>query len=109
MDGYRFLKEVQNFFNCTFIFNENDKTAELISNLRYFDNGIQCFEPIDEYTSDVADEDEEKTLSLGSSNIKYDMSDSDTHLYDCLSDDVLSGYERKITIHTMNFFMILTT
>lgn len=90
-----FLKEVQNFFNCTFIFNENDKTAELISNLRYFDNGIQCFEPIDEYTSDVSDENEEKTLSLGSSNIKYDMSDSDTHLYDCLSDDVLSGYERK--------------
>lgn len=90
-----FLTEVQNFFNCTFVFNESDKTAELISNISYFDKGIQSYEPLDEYTSDVSDEDEEKTQSLGSSNIKFDMSDSGTHLYDCLSDDVLSGYERK--------------
>ena len=54
-----FLKEVQNFFNCTFIFNETEKTAELISNINYFDKGVQLYEPVDTYSSDVADEDEE--------------------------------------------------
>lgn len=90
-----FLTEVQNFFNCTFVFNESDKTAELISNLRFFDNGVQQYDPLDEYTSDVSDEDEEKTKSLGSSNIKFDMSDSVTHYYDSIDEDVLSSYERK--------------
>ena len=90
-----FLKEVQNFFNCTFIFNETEKTAELISNINYFDKGVQLYEPVDTYSSDVADEDEENTQSLGSSNIKFDVSDSSTHFYDSLNDDVLSGYERK--------------
>nr|DAX18761.1 MAG TPA: hypothetical protein [Caudoviricetes sp.] len=90
-----FLTEIQNFFNCTFVFNESDKTAELISNLRYFDAGVQQFEALDEYTSDVSDEDEEKTKSLGSSNIRFDMSDSDTHYYDAIDEDLLSSYERK--------------
>lgn len=90
-----FITQVQNFFNCTFVFNESSKTAEIISNLRYFDAGVQRYEPLDEYTCDVSDEDEEKSQSLGSSNIRYSMSDSDTHLYDCIDEDVLSSYERK--------------
>lgn len=90
-----FLKEVQNFFNCTFVFNETSKTAELISNLKYFNKGEQFFEPLDEYSSDVSDDDEEQAQSLGSSNIKFDLSDSAEHLYDALSDEVLQGYERK--------------
>lgn len=90
-----FLKEVQNFFNCTIVFDEEGNTCSLISNRRYFDVTSVSYNVLDEYSVDVAEDGDDNTKSLGSSNIRYDVSDSESHIYDILSDEVLEGYEHK--------------
>ncbi len=90
-----FLKEVQYFLNCTIVFDEENKTARLISNRRYFDNGSVSFNIQDEYSADVSEDGDEHSKSLGSSNIRYDASDSEAHAYDILSAEILEGYEHK--------------
>ncbi len=94
-----FLKEVQYFFNCTIVFDEDSKSARIISNRRYFNDGFFSFNALDEYSVDVAEDGDEHTKSLGSSNIRYNGSDSDSHIYDILSDEVLEGYEHKAYSH----------
>ncbi|MCD8285883.1 MAG: hypothetical protein LUD50_01465, partial [Clostridia bacterium] len=90
-----FLTQVQYFFNCTFVFSDESKTVEILSNKNYFCKGIQEFEAVDEYTSDVSDEDSEVAQSLASSNIRFDMSDSDYHMVDAPDDEILDAYEHK--------------
>lgn len=90
-----FLKEVQNFFNCTIVFDEENYTCSLISNRRYFDVASVSYNALDEYSVDVTEDGDDNTKSLGSSNIRYDISDSESHVYDTLPDEVLEGYEHK--------------
>lgn len=90
-----FLKEIQYFFNCTVVFDHQGKTARIVSNLHYFDDGEPyAFEMVDEYTAEVGEEDEDENKSLASSNVRFDTSDSSAHTYDVLSDDILEAYGR---------------
>lgn len=90
-----FLQEISYFFNCTIVFEETDRSVSIISNLVYFSNGVQEFTSCDEYDVELSKDDEEKSKSLSSSNIKYDASSSPAHVYDILSDNILNGYETK--------------
>lgn len=81
-----FLKEVCNLFNCTLRIDSSDMTASLISNSEVFTGGnATVLTPIDEYTAEIEDNDDNKILSAG--NVAYDMSASPDHLYDVISDD----------------------
>lgn len=90
-----FITQIQYFLNCTFVFSENDRTAKILSNINYFKDNTTNIEAVDSFDSDVSDPDNTDDKSLGSSNVAYDVSDSDTHRYDHLSDDILDGYTHK--------------
>lgn len=99
-----FFNELCKFFNCTISFDEQEKSVSIISNLTYFDKEVQVFKPFDEYEVELSKEDEEKNTSIGSSNIEYDVSDSPSHAYDVLSDEILNTFEIKEygSVYAMN-------
>lgn|SRR5574344_1532149 len=88
-----FIEHLCNFFNATLIADANTKTCRLKSNMSFFDKSKYTIIPEDEYSSEV--EDEEDSKSLASSNVKYDVSSSQEHDYDVLSDDIREGVAYK--------------
>ncbi len=90
-----FLKEVEYFFNCTFVFSSKTKTAEIITNKNYFRQDIQSYPAEDTYSCELLGDDDEPEKNIASSNLKYDVSDSDEHKYDTLSDEIRLGYKHK--------------
>lgn len=82
-----FLKEVCNLFNCTLKIDSSSMTASIISNSDIFTGGnAVALTPVDEYTAEVEETDDNKILSAA--NIAYDISGSSAHVYDVLSDDI---------------------
>lgn len=90
-----FIEQVQKFCNCTFYFSNTEKTVDIVDNVTAFSEECKVLEVSDEYECETSKEDEEKAESLATANIKYDVSDSEEHFYDRLSDEVLDNYEEK--------------
>lgn len=90
-----FLCEVEYFFNSTFVFDSRTKTAELIKNSNYFKTDLQGYDAEDDFNSEMIQDDDEVEKTLASSNIQYDISDSEEHLYDFLSDEIRQGFEHR--------------
>lgn len=89
-----FIKELQYFFNCTIEFNDERQEVSFLSNKTFFDADIQEYPTIDEYLSELKDDGDEEN-SMSSSNIRYDISDSSSHKYDVLSDEILDSIPIK--------------
>lgn len=90
-----FLDEVQNFLDCTFVFDSRTMTAEMVSNADYLREGDQIFQPEDTFTCELLDDDDDPDKTLSSSNIEYDMGSSVEHQYDALSDELKKAFTHK--------------
>lgn len=89
-----FLSEICKFFNCTLSVDSRNKTVRIINNTEIFSHSEKTeIVPVDEYTSDMDDDDNKETLA--SSNIEFDMSSSLTHVYDVLSDEIREAIPHK--------------
>lgn len=89
-----FITEVKNFFNCSMLFDADRREVRIMRNNTFFDNGIQEFPVVDEYVAEIKKaEDSEKALSY--SNIRFDLSDSPSHKYQRLSDELLKKFQIK--------------
>lgn len=87
---YKFLEEFRKLFNATYLFNENQKTVDIIPFGESGNAGTVTVEPLEEFSTSF---DEEGVEYLGSSNIEFKLSDCDRD-YDCLSQDVLKAFEK---------------
>lgn len=82
-----FVTEYCNFFNCSFITDQVARTVRIVSNGDFFGSARYTgIVPVDEYTVEMSDE--ESGHSIGSDNIRYDMSGSPEHDYDIIPDNV---------------------
>jgi len=82
-----FITEYCNFFNCTLIADQVNRTVRIVSNRDFFGSNRQTtIIPVDEYTVELNDGD--GGHSLGSDNINFDMSGSPEHDYDIIPDNV---------------------
>ena len=91
-----FLEQVQYFFNCTFLFDDVNKIVDILSNKTFFNAGTLNYDYNDEYSVEVSEEDERETSSVGSSNIEFDLSDSDAHDYDNVSEDIKNFFGKFV-------------
>lgn len=82
-----FITEYCNFFNCSLITDQVNRTVRIVSNSDFFGSVRQTvIVPVDEYTVELNDGDGAHTLS--SDNISFDMSGSPEHDYDIIPDNV---------------------
>lgn len=85
-----FFDELCNFFNCTLIVNQEKKTVAFMSNKDFFGNATQVsIEPVTEYTTEMNED--SNTSALATDNIEYDMSPSEGHVYDILTEERRDG------------------
>lgn len=90
-----FIKEVCRFFNCTLIVDSYTKSASFINNAEIFNSASRIkMNPIDEYTSEMTEDDGEGKV-LAASNIEYSLSSSEGHGLDCISDGLRNTIPRK--------------
>lgn len=82
-----FLSEFKKLFNCSFVFNDTDKTVTI---QRLTDTlETACYECSDEFSSDY---DEDGLEYIGSSNIAYSLSDSEENTYADMTEENLTKY-----------------
>ena len=82
-----FITEYCNFFNCTLVTNQLTKTVRVVPNSSYFGAARHTeISPVDEYTVELNDESD--AHSLGTDNLRFDLSGSEEHDYDIISDEL---------------------
>lgn len=82
-----FIDEYCRFFNCSLVVHQVTHTVDIVANSSYFGSARHMeLEPVDEYTVELTDEDEAK--SLATSNLRFDLSGSSEHDYDIIPDRV---------------------
>lgn len=82
-----FITEFCRFFNVTLLVDQVGKTVRFESNRTFFTQGnVVTLSPVDEYTADLAEENNGNALATD--NLEFDMSGSDQHDYDVLPDKV---------------------
>ena len=82
-----FINEVCKFFNCTLVVDSFKKEVSFVGNDEFYGAAEQIvLTPIDEYTAELTEDGNDSALA--SSNIEYDLSSSDEHTTDCLSEEV---------------------
>ena len=69
----QYVEQVQNYLNCSIVFNSVGHTAKVLRNSRVINAKVQTLEIEDEYTSEIDDESENKALS--SRNLHYSTND----------------------------------
>ncbi len=86
--AYKFLDEFQKLFNAVFLFDEKEKTVDII----HFGNagsfGTEEIIPMEEFSTGF---DEEGVTYLGASNLEYELSDCDRDI-DAISQDTLKSF-----------------
>ncbi len=81
-----FISEVCKFFNCTLVIDSFKKEASFVDNAEFYGKAEEVvLTPIDEYTAEMTDDGNDSALA--SANIEYDLSSSDEHILDCLSEE----------------------
>lgn len=82
-----FVKEFCNFFNCTLVVDQREKTVSIVSNMTFFSEQVPIeLQPVEEYTAEVSEEG--SVRSMASDTIAFDMSGSSCHDYDCIDDSI---------------------
>lgn len=85
-----FLDELRKLFNLGYVYDEERKTVKL---QRYFDTlGTAEYECLNEFNTDY---DEDGLEYIGSSNLVYNLSDSEENKYADVSEDILSKFPMK--------------
>lgn len=87
----RFLDEVRQLFNITFLFNDADGTVAI----KKYDPASSVpvsYECVDEFTTEY---DEDGTKFIGSSNIKYNLQSSSFRICDDIPNEVLDFFKTK--------------
>lgn len=90
-----FVSEFCNFFNVTAAVDQIEKTVDFISNIDFYGNAAAtvALSPIDEYQAEMTEEDSH--TSIASSNVAFDLSGSTCHDYDCLTDELREGVQKR--------------
>ena len=80
-----FFTEFCNFFNVTLDIDESAETVAIVDTPTFF-SGRRNRElsPVDEYTAEVSDDGH----ALAADNLSFDLSSSEGHDYDCISDSI---------------------
>lgn len=81
----QFLQEACKFFNVTIYTDQIHKTARIVSNVGLPSRTIVNLEPVDEYSVEVAEED---NGCIANDTLEYQLSDSEHHEYDCMDDEL---------------------
>ena len=90
---YTFLEEVRKLFNASIVFDEFEKTVQILSTNELGTNDIVSYECSDEYTCEY---DEDGLSNLATSNIEYDFDSSVNHDWrDYISQSVQKKFETK--------------
>ena len=82
-----FIAEYCNFFNCTLVTNQFAQTVRVVPNSSYFGAARHTeISPVDEYTVELNEESNGHALSVD--NLRFDLSGSEEHDYDIISDEL---------------------
>lgn len=87
--AYKFLDEFRKLFNATYIFDEQRKTVSIIPFGESGNMGSETIEPLEDFSTSF---DEEGVEYIGSSNLEYELSDSDRD-FDFISQDVMKAFD----------------
>ena len=93
-----FVKEFQNFFNCTVVIDETTSEFDIVRNSDYSEN-IVNLTPVEEYESSIEESNGDKNVEY--SNIVYSVSKSDFHKWDCIDENIRKSYQ-TVTYDTLN-------
>jgi hypothetical protein len=88
-----FIEELQHFFNCSFVFDSATLKVEMLPNKQIMNNTVCSIKPAEEFNVEVSDDSEAK--SLATSNVLYDLSDSDYHDNDYIDKEKLENIPYK--------------
>lgn len=83
-----FVEQVGRFYGCAFKFASGKLSVEMQPLSEAYSEAVTEIDAIDEFSVDVAEDNEVK--SAGTSNLHYDLSDSDAHGTGYIDPDVLS-------------------
>lgn len=82
-----FITEYCKFFNCTLVTNQHSRTVRVVPNKNYFGTARHTeISPIDVYTVEMSEENYNQ--SLCNDNLRFDLSASEEHDYDIISDEL---------------------
>lgn len=82
-----FITEYCKFFNCTLVTNQHTRTVRVVPNKNYFGTARHTeISPIDVYTVEMSEENNNQSLCTG--NLRFDLSASEEHDYDIISDEL---------------------
>lgn len=87
--AYKFLNEIQNLFNAVFIFNEKERTVEIVPFGNAENFGVEQIDPVEEFSTNF---DEEGLTYIGSSNLEYELSDCERDT-DVISQDIMKSFD----------------
>lgn len=88
-----FVEQVGRFYGCVFKFSSGKLTVEMQPLSEAYDEVLTEINTLDEFSVEVSDENVEE--SLGTSNLHYDLSDSDAHGTDYIDDEILEQMSIK--------------
>lgn len=87
---YTFIEEVRKLFNASFIFNEVNKTVDIILSHELTTNATATYETVDDFSAEF---DEEGMKNIIVSNLKYDLPDSvNRNMYEVIPQTVLKKF-----------------
>lgn len=82
-----FITEYCKFFNCTLVTNQHARTVRVVPNSTYFGTARHTeISPIDVYTVEMSEENYNQ--SICTDNLRFDLSASEEHDYDIISDEL---------------------
>lgn len=90
---YKFIDEVRKLFNASFVFDEVEKTVDIVSTNELFNNAVAEYEAVDEYSCEY---DEDGLSNIATSNIEYNLVESENrNSLECIPQSVLKKFPLK--------------
>ena len=86
----KFIDEVKNLFNITFIFDETNSTVSVKKSSTVYEQELVSYECLDEFSTEY---EEQGLATVNAANIQYNLSSSAYRKGDDIQDDVLDAFE----------------
>lgn len=97
---YKFIDEVRKLFNASFVFDEVEKSVDIVSANELFNNAVEEYEAVDEFSCEY---DEDGLSNIATSNVEYNLVESENrNSIECIPQSVLKKFPLKQLDNSVN-------
>lgn len=90
---YKFIDEVRKLFNASFVFDEVEKSVDIVGTNELYNNAVAGYEAVDEYSCEY---DEDGLSNIATSNVEYNLVESENrNSLECIPQSVLKKFPVK--------------